>query len=468
MKITCILLFVIFCTNNLIAQDWERIAEVADVNGMLLSNNGEILYEYKGSPSRYNFYNVLDEEISFDYTVEVERRGQFSQSTDVFVTLTENAEEINVYSNDNGNLSLSQTIEYEYSGQSIYHFYQISGDGSSILVLSNVAWIQNESLENRITKYSLINDEYTFDGTFTYTMGDVYNAGTEFSVSHDGNRVLISSPGPGSNNGLNGETRIYENINGAWSQVGNTITAYADESRVARQDLSADGNRIIMTYLFDDTVAEDAGAARVFEYDNSSWNEIGSFFGEQAFDAMGQRVQISNDGKTIAVQALQNNNIEDSRRAYIEVHEEINGTWSQKGTTFYNPDINRFYFYGFGFTLSEDGQRLGIDNSFDNTDSDYVGTYTVYKFNENLGINNISLLSHSVHPNPNSGNFKIEFKESQESATLNLVDISGRILYTFSITQSSHFTVNETLPAGIYFLTIESGGLSSVEKIIIE
>jgi hypothetical protein len=74
----------------------------------------------------------------------------------------------------------------------------------------------------------------------------------------------------------------------------------------------------------------------------------------------------------------------------------------------------------------------------------------------------LSKLSFSIYPNPNRGNFTIQTDRGGE---FELMDITGKVINTYTITNSQQ-TVNETLPAGMYFVRDKDSG--SVQKLIIE
>jgi hypothetical protein len=68
----------------------------------------------------------------------------------------------------------------------------------------------------------------------------------------------------------------------------------------------------------------------------------------------------------------------------------------------------------------------------------------------------------AIFPNPNKGSFTIQ---STKGGVFELIDITGKIINTYAIT-STQQTVNEILPAGMYFVREKESG--SVQKLIIE
>jgi hypothetical protein len=68
----------------------------------------------------------------------------------------------------------------------------------------------------------------------------------------------------------------------------------------------------------------------------------------------------------------------------------------------------------------------------------------------------------SIYPNPNQGNFTIQ---STKGGVFELIDVKGKVIHTYTITNTQQ-TVNENIPAGMYFVREKESG--SVQKVIIE
>jgi hypothetical protein len=68
----------------------------------------------------------------------------------------------------------------------------------------------------------------------------------------------------------------------------------------------------------------------------------------------------------------------------------------------------------------------------------------------------------SIYPNPNRGNFTIQ---STKGGVFELMDVTGKVIHTYTITNTQQ-TVNENIPAGMYFVREKESG--SVQKLIIE
>lgn len=78
----------------------------------------------------------------------------------------------------------------------------------------------------------------------------------------------------------------------------------------------------------------------------------------------------------------------------------------------------------------------------------------------------------TVSPNPNSGNFKVQFNSTSDNDILiNVYDISGRQIFSKSYPNQSVFAQNiqlDNVQAGVYLVNIQDGNQKSVRKIIVQ
>jgi len=79
---------------------------------------------------------------------------------------------------------------------------------------------------------------------------------------------------------------------------------------------------------------------------------------------------------------------------------------------------------------------------------------------------NIELLN--VFPNPNNGNFSLNFEKVYNYIELNVFDIQGNIVYTSSFNNSSNVHLNLELPPGVYASKVITDKKMMFTKIIIK
>jgi len=135
------------------------------------------------------------------------------------------------------------------------------------------------------------------------------SAGQALSLSRDGMRVAVGSPGNDDNGVDAGHVRVFEWDGSNWSLMGAAIEGDAGSKMGTSVALSYDGSRLITGEPYFNT---NVGRARVWEWDGSTWNP----FGHQSEDKVyvkknagfynGKTVAISYDGNRVAVGSMHN------------------------------------------------------------------------------------------------------------------------------------------------------------------
>eukprot|EP01083_Nonionella_stella_P140955 433361_1 len=133
---------------------------------------------------------------------------------------------------------------------------------------------------------------------------------------------------------ISGHARVYQEVDGAWSKIGNDIDGESagDESG-SSVGMSADGKRVIVGAIYNDgmemmemvTNGDNSGHARVYQEVDGAWSKIGNDIdGESAGDESGSSVGMSADGKRVIVGAPWNNDNGDNS-GHARVYQEVDG-----------------------------------------------------------------------------------------------------------------------------------------------
>lgn len=145
------------------------------------------------------------------------------------------------------------------------------------------------------------------------------------ALSSDGTVVAI---GAEDRAGRPGFARVYSFDGQAWVQLGTDLEGEAnDDDFGSVLSLSSDGLIIAIGAPGNDDGGDDAGQARVYEYDGSDWIQLGSDIeGTEESLFLGRSVALGADGRTlvVGVPGLQfiNGN-------YLQVYRFENGAWTQ-------------------------------------------------------------------------------------------------------------------------------------------
>lgn len=184
--------------------------------------------------------------------------------------------------------------------------------------------------------------------------------GQSVSLSASGSIVAIGSYRHGSD--IEGHVRIYVWNGAAWFQRGSDIDEEGmfDESG-SSVSLSSDGSRVAISALYNDGNGVDAGHVRVFGWNVSNWSQVGADLdGEAAGDGFGEGVSMSADGSRVAIGAPSNVG-NGSGAGHVRIYEWDGSSWNQLGS-----DINGEAagdFSGESVSLSGDGSRVIIGAS---------------------------------------------------------------------------------------------------------
>ena len=137
-------------------------------------------------------------------------------------------------------------------------------------------------------------------------------SGASVSLSADGSIMAIGAHRNDGNTGSatdnRGHVRVYQNVAGYWSQVGQDINGEtAGDFSGFSVSLSADGSILAIGAYNNDGTGSNAGHVRVYQNVGGTWTQVGvDINGEAAGDQSGYSVSLSADGTTLAIGARWN------------------------------------------------------------------------------------------------------------------------------------------------------------------
>ena len=178
-------------------------------------------------------------------------------------------------------------------------------------------------------------------------------------MSADGMRFAASSEGRDvAGVGHNaGHARVFEWDGTTWNQLGNDITGTVVNDNLGRISLSGDGMRLAVGTPSNDDNGVDAGHMRAFEWDGTtgSWNQMGSTLeGDNAGDKFGYSVAMSRDGSRMIIGEPRRGNAQGAARIW-----EWDGTaWNQIGGAVGN--LVKNWLNGLNVAMSDDGNRVAV------------------------------------------------------------------------------------------------------------
>jgi hypothetical protein len=225
--------------------------------------------------------------------------------------------------------------------------------------------------------------EPVFANTWSQVGEDILGSGRSglsVSMSADGNRLAIGSPGY--NGGLTdvydvGQVRVFKWSDNGWRQLGQDIDGEAGGDRFGTSvSLSSNGNKLAVGAIW---VAENgarSGQVQVYTWSGTTWQQLGkSINGETAMDSSGTSVSLSANGRRLAIGAPDNDG-GGYNSGHVRIYQWVGGAWKQLGG-----DINGRVageLSGHSVSLSADGNHLAIGAFYNGDNGDTAGAARVY------------------------------------------------------------------------------------------
>ena len=283
-----------------------------------------------------------------------------------------------IYSWDGSSWSqLGSDIDGEASADESGNSLSLSGDGRTVAIGAN----HNDGNGSDSGHVRI----YSWDGSSWSQLGfdiDGEEAGDQsgwsVSLASDGETVAIGAARNSGNGSISGHVRVYEWDGSSWNQLGSDIDGeVANDWLGYRVALSADSRTVAIGAIYNDGNGTDSGHVRIYEWDGFSWNQLGSDIdGEAAGDLCGISVSLSADGQTLAIGAHQNDGI-GSNAGHVRIYEWDGSSWNQLGSDIDGEAAGDNF--GKSVSLSADGQTVAIGaryNDGNGSDASHVRIYS--------------------------------------------------------------------------------------------
>jgi Flp pilus assembly pilin Flp len=306
-------------------------------------------------------------------------------------------------------------------------------------------------------------------GTWTQVGDDIDGeaagdrSGESVSLSSDGSIVAIGAHRNDGNGSNSGHVRVYENISGVWTQIGDDIDGEAeyDDSGLS-VSLSSDGSIVAIGAENNSGSGDYSGHVRVYQYINSVWTQIGlDIDGESANDYSGSSVSLSSDGSIVAIGAVYNTGINGVSSGHVRVYQNISNVWTQIGSDIDGEAVNDRS--GISVSISSDGNTLAIGASGnDGVNGIDSGHVRVYDLSASLSTESFHANYFSMYPNPSQNRVNLKLLHNQKLKQINIYTVLGKYLYS---EKSLSIDISH-LSAGIYVLEVETNQGKSAKRLI--
>lgn len=273
-----------------------------------------------------------------------------------------------------------------------------------------------------------------------------FNAISDVSLSADGEVVAIASPSGGLSgwsNYFSGGVKVYQNRSGVWRQIGQTFIAddcYWCSNYLGGVSLANNSSKLAIVDSFN---------IRVYEFIDDEWIQQGVDIESENYYS---KISLSNDGTILAVGG-----------SVARAYQNSSGNWMQLGIDIINEEAE-YYDFEFSLELSSDGKTLIVgapQNDGNEIDSGHV---RVYDLSTLLSVEKSSMVSVKLYPNPASNQFTITLPDDQNLKKMNIYNKLGQFIHT------SETSIVKTLylASGLYYVEVITNKGKATKKLIVE
>lgn len=202
-------------------------------------------------------------------------------------------------------------------------------------------------------------------------------AGTSVSISANGSIVAIGAPRNIGNGNYSGNVRVFQNVSGVWTQVGNSILGKSANDKFGTSvSLSSDGSIVAIGAPYnDDNGMPYNGAVSVYKNVSGIWNKIGNDIIDNVQDLSGVSVALSSDGSVVVIGSSYGNDL--GPAGNVSVYENIAGNWSKIGNTLTGSSAGDMF--GNSVAISDNGSIVAIGANAADGNGLNSGSVSIYQ-----------------------------------------------------------------------------------------
>jgi hypothetical protein len=269
---------------------------------------------------------------------------------------------IGAYKNDENGIEAGHVRVYEWNG-SVWNqlgldLDGVAGDefGFSIDLSSDgsvlaVGAPSHDTYSGRARVFAWDGTDWNQRGLDLTSEGSGDTMGYSVALSNDGSILACGARLNTGDTGVKaGHVRVYGWNGSIWNQIGDDIDGEeAQDWSGNAVSLSGDGSIVAIGARFNDGSGFNAGNARVFWFNGTSWIQLGDSIGGGANDSFGYSLSLSSSGFILAI---------GTRANYAIAYEWDGSSWIQLGQQLLGmPDGDS---YGFSVALSPEGLNFAV------------------------------------------------------------------------------------------------------------
>ena len=262
-------------------------------------------------------------------------------------------------------VQIGKDIDGQAIGDEMGRSVAISDDGNIVAVGApkNDSELKQDAGHVRVYQYSLTTDSFGQLGEDITGENEFDAFGYTLSLSGDGSTIAVgSSQFPSMGLVGTGKVRVFKYNAGSnqWAQVGNTLKGLNEEDQFGYSvATSKEGNTVAVGAPLSDIHGENSGSVSVFTLSGNEWLLVGNEIkGEASYDSSGVSVDISDDGRVVAIGGFLNSGQNGLDSGHVRVYELNDDQWILLGDDLdgeHSADL-----FGRSVSISSDGSMVAI------------------------------------------------------------------------------------------------------------
>lgn len=369
---------------------------------------------------------------------------------------------VRVYQNNNNTWTqIGQDIDGESPGDQSGMSISLSADGSIVAI---GAWLNGGNGPHSGHVRVFGNNA----GIWTQIGGDIDgqnsrdSCGRTVVLNATGNIVAVGSTGNTANTDGNGEVRVFQNIGGSWTQIGQKIVGDASNDDFGYAiKLSSDGNIIAIGAQANDSNGTASGQVKIFRNSSGTWTQIGQdIFGEAPGDRAGFAVGFSGDGSILAVGAPFNNN-NGQYAGHVKLYANNNDTWEQIGEDIEGEASDDHS--GLGLSINGEGATVALGSTYNNGNGYKSGQVRVFDISGLLHTPSKIPFQYAIYPNPASTHCIVQLAPTNTLHDIRIFNTNGQLVKT---AKPPNINIAD-LPSGTYFMHLRSAAGEAIQELIV-
>lgn len=265
---------------------------------------------------------------------------------------------VQVFQNNGNNwIPLGNAISGEALGDYSGIAVSLSSDGSILAIGANRNFGNGNANSGHVRVYQINSGIWTKIGNDID--GEAMNdySGSGVALSSDGTIVAIGAPN-NSGNGLgSGQVRVFRNMDNSWIQIGNDIDGEApNDNSGAYISLSGNGDILaIGAERNDNVLGINTGHVRVYQNIAGAWVQIGN-------DINGvYKVSLSSNGQILAAGSI--NSLENGSSGTAKLYQRVSNNWIQIGANISGENFGDYSTTGLSLSADASTIAVGSPNN---------------------------------------------------------------------------------------------------------